>query len=67
MRNYFNAILFFWVTTITNITFVYTQNALVPDILPSADATALGKYGDFPVSHYTGQANINMSIDFFLT
>jgi len=45
------------------ISVLHGQNALVPDILPSADATALGKYGDFPVSHYTGQANISIPIE----
>jgi RHS repeat-associated protein len=41
---------------------IYGQNALVPDILPSANATALGKYGQFPVSYYTGQANISIPL-----
>ena len=46
---------------------VYSQNALVPDILPSANATALGKYGEFPVSYYTGQANISIPLHFMET
>ncbi|MBK6496874.1 MAG: RHS repeat-associated core domain-containing protein [Saprospiraceae bacterium] len=39
-----------------------SQNAIIPDILPSADAAALGKYGYFPVSYYSGQANINIPV-----
>lgn len=38
------------------------QYTLAPDILPSADATALGKYGQFPVSHYTGQAKVSIPL-----
>jgi RHS repeat-associated protein len=38
------------------------QQALVPDILPSADATALGKHGSFPVSYHTGQASIGLPL-----
>jgi RHS repeat-associated protein len=39
-----------------------SQNALIPKNLPSADAAALGKYGQFPVSHYNGQANISIPV-----
>ena len=43
--------------------FCFGQNTLVPDILPSANATALGKYGQYPVSYYTGQANISIPLE----
>jgi hypothetical protein len=41
---------------------LHGQNALVPDILPSADATALGKYDKFQVSSYTGQVDISIPL-----
>lgn len=40
----------------------FGQNALVPDILPSTDAAALGKHGTFSVSYATGQANISVPV-----
>ena len=60
MRYYLST--FLMVNLILTGVFLQAQNALVPDILPSANAQALGKYGDFPVSHYTGQANVSIPI-----
>ncbi|MFZ1455211.1 MAG: hypothetical protein WAT46_04175, partial [Saprospiraceae bacterium] len=60
MRNYLST--FLMVNLVLTSVLLQAQNALVPDILPSANAQALGKYGDFPVSHYTGQANVSIPI-----
>ncbi|MBK7636784.1 MAG: hypothetical protein IPJ13_22840 [Saprospiraceae bacterium] len=51
MRNYLST--FLMVNLSLTGVFLQAQNALVPDILPSADATALGKYDKFQVSSYT--------------
>lgn len=40
---------------------LYSQQT-APDNLPTPNATDLGKYGNFPVSYYTGRANISIPI-----
>ena len=47
---------------------LHSQGAQLPDVLgrvPSPQATDLGRYGDIPVSYYTGRANITVPIQSF--
>ncbi|MBK9567969.1 MAG: hypothetical protein IPO37_23235 [Saprospiraceae bacterium] len=60
MRNYLST--FLMVNFLLTGVLLQAQNALVPDILPSADATALGKYDKFQVSSYTGQVDISIPL-----
>ena len=39
------------------------QQALVPDILPSADAKVFGKFGAFGASHYSGQLGTQIPLE----
>ena len=41
---------------------VICQNALIPNNIPSADATSFNKHGYFPISYYSGQPNISLPI-----
>lgn len=41
---------------------IYNYPKVSPVIPPSPDAASLGKYGDIPVSEYTGMPNINIPV-----
>ena len=42
--------------------FLIGQNVQIPQNIPTPNASSLGKYGDVPVSYYTGKVNVNIPI-----
>ncbi len=60
MKNLFT---FLFSIFISYLTFAQPQNSLVEDgVMPAPQAAAMGKFGDVPVSHYTGVPNISVPI-----
>ncbi|MEO1259045.1 MAG: RHS repeat-associated core domain-containing protein [Bacteroidota bacterium] len=61
MRNYISLILFsfLYISTV----FAQPNNSYIDNVMmPPPDAASLGKYGDIPVSYYTGVPNIDVPI-----
>ncbi len=61
---YYTAKKLIWVMVFAyGICALHGQNALVPDILPSADAKVFGKFGAFGASHYSGQLGTQIPLE----